>query len=255
MRRVACRGSPFAFVSLLVHLAACSAQAQESTAQQIHDRIAAIMARTGRLRLPSGDTTVTWRRDGGPVLYHTTAQNAHGMHAGMLRNDNFVGVNEVLTDGTTPVSFSATWMQGDSVLLNDRGARTDSLLVIEGRVKRTYPVPDIAWTVADIGMEELLIPIMRRLASGPASHPIAVYRPFKQRWDTLTVQVTRDEDGLRVTFLGEPQKPVMFIASTGEMLRIIHAAGGSERRPLENSRLYLAYLTLREREDRRDPAH
>lgn len=254
MRRVAVRGIRFVFVSLLAHLAACSAQSQALTAQQIHDRIAAIMARTGGLQLPSGDTTVTWLSDQGPILYHTTARNADGLHVGMLRNDNFVGVNEVVTDGTTPVRFIATWMQGDSVLLNDRGARTDSLFVVEGRAQRAYRLPDIAWTVADIGMEELLIPIMRRLASGPASHPIAVYRPFNQRWDTLFVQVARDEDGLRVTFLGEPEKPVMFIASTGEMLRIVGAAGGTERRPLENSRLYKAYLTIRERADRVNPA-
>lgn len=230
-------------IGLLLAGAAPSLSAQGLTDKEIHDRIAGVIAERAPRALPVGDTSVTWTR--GPILYHTVRVRDDVVRSGFLRNDSLLGLASVWWRNGAPVSFEVSWRRRDSVLFSLTGKVRGKVLRLRGARSDSVPVPSLPWAIADYGSEEHLVPLLKRL--GPRSEPwtVAVYRPFGRKWDTLQVRLTSGPEGsLRVREPMRRDSATWMIAATGELLRVLRHSDSTERRPLENTRLYPLYRRL-----------
>jgi hypothetical protein len=231
-------------VALLLALASPALAQSPLTPQEVHDRVTAIITRRATVSLPSGDTTVTW--NGGPVLYHITAQAPDGISSAMLRNDSLLGLATVrwATDG--PIAFDVSWRAGGVAAAEIHGRRTDSLLTITGTRQASLRVPTVPWAVADFGMEEQLAPLLHQLPADHIIRTVAIYRPFGGRWDTLTVRLTQGlEDAYYLENIAGRDTTVSVFTSRGVLVQVVKKWTDQERRPLESSRLYSDYCYFR----------
>jgi hypothetical protein len=156
-----------------------------------HDRVAQLMQEISSRPLTPGDTFLTWNpRPGG--LFHTVRVTDTTVAASLLRGDGMIGTMAVRLTRSRPRSFDVVWTMRDSVTgktLPDReshGVVVGDSLRISGTKPQVTAIPSGMWAVADFGMEESLIPLLRGLPSG-GSRRVAVFRPWHARWDTITV--------------------------------------------------------------------
>lgn len=160
-------------------------QANTSSPQELHNLIVARVFAVAPRPLPSGDTLVSWYQQ--PVLFHIVQRAPERVSEAMLRSDGLVGTAEVAFQDGHPTSATVLWTQEDSVATDVQlRVRGDSLLVT-GTTKARWLLPSGAWAIADYGMEDLIVPVLRGLPPPPAPQQIIAYRPFAARWDTLTV--------------------------------------------------------------------
>ena len=187
---------------------------------------AAVLTRT----LPAGDTSYTYTS--GPVVLHTTHRTGEVLESSLTRNDGLVGTALAVTDHGLPSQFQALWTTpGDadvSALVSLHGDSVD----LGGTRTGSWHRPTGPWAVADEGMEEQLIPILRTLTdTQPTKLP--VLRPYFARWDTLRVVAKTLDGGARVfvTSSGGPSTRVAIVAdSNGDLLTVERATDPPSRR-------------------------
>jgi hypothetical protein len=231
-----------AAVVMLCAPSLAAAQGSPSDPKAFHDTVVAVMGRIASRPMTPGDTFVTWSPNPGSML-HTTAIEPTRARTSLLRLDGMLGTAETRWRGTTPESFESIWTRrggkgadGDSAV-NVRGTVVNGALdVTAGTVRRQYPLPTGEWTVADIGMEELMVPMLLAYPSSERGHDIVVFRPYHLRWDTLSVTV-RVSDGLRTAETCEKSgtHELMAISKDNQLLWVWRFNTVSERRPLETS--------------------
>jgi hypothetical protein len=214
------------------------------TPQEVHDRVTAIILRRATVPLPAGDTTVSW--NGGPILYHISVRTADGISSAMLRNDSLLGSATVRWAEGTPVAFDVTWRAAEAVAVEVHGRRNDSLFTIAGTSSATFRIPTLPWAVADYGMEEQLVPLLRQLPADNTVHAVAIFRPFGGRWDTLTVKLTQGlEEAYYLETISKADTVVSVFTNAGVLVQVVKKHTNQERRPLERSRLYSDYCYFR----------
>jgi hypothetical protein len=231
-----------AVVLVLCAPSLAAAQGSPSDPKAFHDTVVAVMGRLASRPMTPGDTFVTWSPNPGGLL-HTTAIEAMRARTSLLRLDGMLGTAETRWRGATPEGFESVWTrrggkgaEGDSAA-NVRGTVAKGMVdVTAGTLRRQYPVPAAEWTIADIGMEELMIPMLLAYPSSERSHAIAVFRPYHLRWDTLAVTV-RVTDGLRTAEFCDKfgTHDLMAISTDNQLLWQWRFDDVSERRPLETS--------------------
>lgn len=236
------RYSALIVLSLLAP-AVLDAQAPLS-AQEIHDRITTIIRHRATRPLPSGDTAVVWYN--GPTLYEITAYSPTGTSTSLLRNDSLIGTEEVQWDGPRPRSFEVTWTAGGTVDLHLAGALEDTMLVVTGTRSRKYHIPRIPWTVADFGMDALLGHLASKLPEGAPAVPVAIYRPYVDRWDTLLVSLTTGlEESKYLQTVDGPDTTTFVFNPGGALVQVARSKTGDELRPLEMTARYSDYCYFR----------
>ena len=221
-----------------------NAQTSAPTARQIHDRVGEILASAAIRSLPTGDTLVTWGRQG-PILYHTISVSPSAVSSSLVRNDPFAGVLRTTWTGGQPSGFSVQWRQGDRTLADFVGTIRNGNLVVSGSRTDSLPIPMSTWAIADHGMDEHLVPAVLALRADGAIHPITVLRPFAMKWDTVWVTITRQHGLLNIVLNADAKVATRLrLTDAGRLLHASQLDGSSELRPLEFTPLASEYGRL-----------
>lgn len=236
MKRVAA-----AFVTFCLVTGRLSAQAM--SAQEIHDRVAQVIAEVSGGHLPAGDTSVSWRPDS-PILYHTAQQMGAVIRTGMARNDGLVGTLESQWGPTEVTGFTSRWSRGDSIEVAWTGTVTTDGIRVQGpRGDSLLARPQMRWLVADYGMEDQFMPLFATLHVSDSVR-VAVLRPYQLKWDTVTVIVSGPAEAKRVLLKQGPPAPLELLLAPDATILRIGRGTEFERRPLETSARYRQYQAL-----------
>lgn len=231
----------------LVTATGIAAQTPTQT-RAFHDRAVSIIREMSNRPLTPGDTFLTWAPEPGRLI-HTVAVDARGTRSSLLRGDGMIGTAIVQWSRGHPSTFDVQWTTRDSSTgkakpdVVSRGVFVRDSLRITGSKPDVVAIPSGLWAVADYGMEEALIPVIRSLAATGHSQIVSVFRPWHGRWDTVSVAV-HDTAGLRVVELqGIDKLHELEVLTTGDaLLWIVRFDQPEERRPLEDTRRYSEYL-------------
>lgn len=83
------------------------------------------------------------------------------------------------------------------------------------------------WAIADYGMEELLVPAFDQVTTAPG--PLAVFRPYPMKWDTLLVRADPPTRNWRVVRWTANRRAIL--ESRIHSTRAVGAAIAKARRP------------------------
>jgi hypothetical protein len=220
--------------------------------RQVHDVATALIRQMANRPLMPGDTLLTWNPDPGGLI-HTVAVDSAGVRSSLLRADGMIGTADVRWTKDRPTRFDVQWTMRDSATgrsIPDRdvhGVVDGGMLRISGSKPASLRIPAGQWAVADFGMNEQLIPLLRTLPANGAPLVVSVFRPWHGRWDSVTVTV-RDTASVRVGEVVGTDKlhEVMVITARGDLLSIVRYDQPAERRPLEGSMRYREYMAQRD---------
>lgn len=234
------------FRALLPSLAAASLCVSSACAQhapvgaQQHDALVAALREAAPRPLPIGDTLLTWAKPG-LVLFHTVQVTPSHIETALLRNDRMLGTATGEWEGATWMAARGEWRAGDFVTLAWSAQRAPGGLRLRARRDTLVALPTLPWAVADYGMDDQLVPLLRALPGTGAQAQLAVFRPFAARWDTLTV-TARDTAGVRVVTLVErgEAREVWALLSSGGIVAARQSTG-AERRPLDGSPAFVRW--------------
>jgi len=229
----------------------CLAQSPTEVSE-FHDRVVELIQEVSSRPLTPGDTFLTWNPKPGGLI-HTIRVTDTTAAATLLRGDGMIGTAAVRLVRNRPASFDVVWTTRDSATgkaLPDReshGVVVGDSMRISGTKPQVTSIPPGRWAIADFGMEELLIPLLRDLPIG-GPHRVAVFRPWHGRWDSISVQV-RDTAGVRFVderqgiALGDAKQTheVVILNAQGDLLAIVRFDQADERRPLEGSARWAEY--------------
>lgn len=139
--------------------------------------------------LPQGDTSVTVA--GAKVLLtHTVARTREAVESGVSRDDGLLGTARSEFDADLPRVYRVRWTRADTSISLQVQRRGSSRLQVTGTRTATVPIPrNTRWAVADLGMEEHLVPALRTVPQGTRGLPVAVFRPYSDRWDRMQLSV------------------------------------------------------------------
>jgi hypothetical protein len=235
----------FLAFALLLHARAAIAQVPQLTEQEVHDRIVAVIARNAIRPLPPGDTFVTWSP--GPVLYSTVQRTDTSVWSSLVRNDAMQGTALAKWRDGVQHAVHVLWTRRDSTLLEIAIQVTAQGITLSGRRDSVMPQPSIPWAVADYGMEDQLLPLVTASTFSTTPQRVLAFRPYTQKWDTLSVTVARPEGATVVTVTAPDGEHFFWLVSPdGALIRITRDRHlDSERRPLEKTWRVRDYLRLR----------
>ncbi len=176
------KGLPAAVIGLWFAVSPPPAASQSPTMspQEFHDRIVAIIVRRAPKDMPEGDTTITWNRT--PILYHIVQSTAHSLRSGFLRNDSLVGIAAATWGADGVHEFDVRWTAADSLAMHLHAVREGPSVVLTGVRTDTLSVPSLPWAIADFGMDEHLVPMLRQLPPDSTFQRVVIYRPWGGKW-------------------------------------------------------------------------
>ena len=234
-------------IAAAVIVVACRSQAPEpeTRAQYVHDHIAAIIARSATRSIAVGDTFVGWWPN--PVLYTTVHRSGDTVESSLVRVDSLVGTARSIWSHGRQKKVSVLWTQRDSTLLQFDLTTDNETLHIASSKDTILPAPAIPWAIADYGMDDQLLPLIQELARQADAQRIAIFHPFANKWDTVTVTRRHAEQALVVDIANGPgDTDHWIITHDGVLVRITRDKYPNlERRPLELTARMSDYLKLR----------
>jgi hypothetical protein len=150
---------------------------------------AAVPARAvADVRAASGDTSLTMVGEE-QVQVHAVARARDRVESSLSRKDGLAVAAHSEFDADLPRSYEVRVTRGDSTV-DLRVRRRGNRLQVEGTEVAAVPIPrNTRWAVADVGMDEHLLPVLRTLPEGTSGLPLAVFRPSIYRWDRLSASV------------------------------------------------------------------
>ncbi len=178
-------------------------------------------------RSPQADTSLTMV--GEQVLVtHTVARTRDGVESGMRRGDGLTGTARSEFDLDLPRHYAVKLAGADREVALDverRGGR----LHVSGTRTELVPIPrNVRWAVADVGMEEHLIPALRTIPEGTRGLPVAVFRPSAGRWDQLHASVYQVAGATLIQLSTDAGDASRFLVTeTGDLLYAEAQAHGS----------------------------
>ena len=140
----------------------------------------------------------------------------------MARADGWVHTaSERFADGR-PLSFHEVWTDAPNgnPATRDVERRGDSLIVRKDGRDSTMAIPAVTWAVADVSMQEFLIPVLLTLPRDSSEHPLAVFRPYFRKWDIFRARAWQ-ANGVYWMLLapGAPEAPqVLIVSKDGDLL-------------------------------------
>lgn len=178
--------------------------------------------------LPQGDTSVTMV--GEQVLVtHTVARTRDAVESAMRRGDGLTGSARSEFDQDLPRHYAVKLARADTAVTLDV-ERHGGRLRISGTRTETVSIPrNVRWAVADVGMEEHLIPALRTIPEGTRGLPVAVFRPYSGRWDQLQASVYLVAGATLIQLKSETGDASRFLVTeNGDLLYAEAQAGGAE---------------------------
>lgn len=220
--------------------------------RDVHDRATVLIREMASRPLTVGDTLLTWNPDPGGLI-HTVAVDSGGARSSLLRGDGMIGIADVRWSGARPLRFTVEWTTRDSITgrsIPHReaiGVAEQGSLRVKGTKSDSLPLPPGPWAVADFGMNEQLVPLIRTLTTSSTPQLISVFRPWHGGWDSVTVVIRDTADVRTVELLGtDKAHEVMVLTAHGDLLWMIRYDQPAERRPLEGSSRYNEYVAKRD---------
>lgn len=193
-------------------------------------RISAERAQVLSRPLPGTDSS--WTVTSAPVLLHTVGVLGQAIESGLARNDGSVGTALAETDAARPVQYQALWTSPGAADTTSLVSVRNDTVVASGTTSGRWPAPPMPWTIADEGMEEQLVPVLRTLADSQVTK-VPAFRPYAGRWDTLTARALRLPGGARLFVLsrgGPDTRVAILVDSTGALLTVEKATDPPTRR-------------------------
>ena len=227
-------------------LAAAPIAAQPTPAQlhAFHDQAVQIIATASAGQLPAGDTLVTWHNK--PILWHTAAVWPDSVKAGLVRSDSMVGVASTIWRNNVPTRFSARWTEPGKATIDRRGVVAQGRIAISGSRDTTLRLPSSAWGVADVGMDDQLLPLLRTMPPSAEALRLIVLRPYSLTWDTLAVTSARRGEVQVISVRSGSQPNRLFVIYEGKLVWLRDIAQQNERRPLEGTAAYRQFVRARQ---------
>jgi hypothetical protein len=194
-----------------------------------------VSAELGRLMtrdLAGADTTATLV-DRAAYSLHVATVAGDTVRSAFARRNGTVGTVTARYTGGHPRWYEALWTDSAGSTRRQVLDVAAGRLVVGGGPDGTDAVeaiPATDWAVADVGMDELLGPVLVALPADTAPQPFAVYRPLLGRWDTGTVAVRRLPGGLSARFrtAADPHPMTLVFGDDGVLL--FGAADDPDRR-------------------------
>lgn len=189
---------------------------------------AALAAQAPARTLPRSDTSVTMNGEK-VLLTHVVARSREAVESGLEREDGLHGTARSEFDLDLPRRYDVLWTTADTSIalqVQRRGGR----LQVSGARTATVPIPrNVRWAIADLGMDEHLIPALRTIPLGTQGLPLAVFRPYSDRWDRLTVSVLGVAGATLIQLQSETGEVGRFLVTeTGDLLYGESLAVGAE---------------------------
>ena len=178
--------------------------------------------------LPPGDTSVTLAGEK-VVFTHTVARTRQAVESGVSRDDGLLGTARSEFDADLPRVYKVLWTNADTSIALQVQRRGSSRLQVTGTRARTVDIPrNTRWAVADLGLEEHVIPTLRTLPQGTRGLPLAVFRPYSDRWDRMQVSVYDVAGATLYQLLAETGETIRYLVTeTGDLLYAeVQAPGG-----------------------------
>ncbi|HEV8264432.1 MAG TPA: hypothetical protein VGQ06_05730 [Gemmatimonadales bacterium] len=188
----------------------------------VHQLIDAVRARLLARPLPQRDTLITTRR-GSRVLLHTSERGGDTVQAALARNDGLLGTARLELDRRArPRRYEAVWTDSTPEVGRQIVERWGDTLLLSGQFSRRYEVPDSAWTIADHGLPELLVPVLLSLPADSLGHRLRVFRPYLNVWDEGRAALRRLPEGfLALVQMARDTVPTVYlIGPQGDLLLV-----------------------------------
>lgn len=188
----------------------------------VHQLIDTARARLLARPLPHRDTLITTRR-GSRVLLHTSERGGDTVHAALARNDGLLGTARLELDRRArPRRYEAVWTDSTPEVGRQIVERWGDTLLLSGQFTRRYQVPDSAWTIADHGLPELLVPVLLSLPADSLGHRLRVFRPYLNVWDEGRAALRRLPEGfLALVQMARDTVPTVYlIGPRGDLLLV-----------------------------------
>ena len=153
-----------------------------------------------------------------------------------------LGIARSVWGDAGPLRFSSRWFVKDSADRELDGEIRGDSIRIQGAKDTVFVRPKGIWAVADFGMDEQLIPVLRKLKPGRKLQLMSVLRPYHARWDSLQVSV-QDLGALRVASVwsGQKEHELIVFDRRAALLWQRRTDVATERRPLEGTERYREY--------------
>jgi hypothetical protein len=234
------------FLVILGALPPCQGAAHAQAAQldparrdEFHQHVAELLGAQSRIR-SAGDTSISWT-ERGPILYFTTRRSGDTLSSTLAREDGLVGSAVTTWADASQTSFHITWTRRDSIEVDMDGVvRGHELVLVRGGRDTAMALPTLPWVVADYGLEDQQVPLFRALA--PSGARVAVFRPYRMKWDTVTITGRVIGEYLVIEAEQGPKVRETYILDDGARLLLLRRRDVvMERRPLEDTPLFDAY--------------
>jgi hypothetical protein len=167
---------------------------------------------------PQPDTSVTMV--GEQVLVtHTVARTRDGVESGIRRGDGLTGTARSEFDVDLPRHYVVKLAKADTSVALDVERRGGRLRVSGTRTELVDIPRNVRWAVADVGMDEHLIPALRTIPEGTRGLPVAVFRPSAGRWDQLHASVYQVAGAMLIQLLSDSGDASRFLVTdSGDLL-------------------------------------
>lgn len=220
------------------------AAAQDIRPEEVHDRLVAMLQANAHRPIAAGDTFVTWNPR--PVLFTTVWASADSVSSSLVRADGLVGTADVRWQRGRPVAGRVAWTKPDSVALTFAFESGAQLAITRNGDADTLPLPEGFWAVADYGMEDQLLPVVREIGRIGGRHRVSVYRPYPGKWDRLFLEVRGIQGGQSVEIVDTEGKTSWWLLTEDGALVSIRRSEDAEyvRTPLINTDRFRDYLRL-----------
>jgi len=218
----------------------------EATPEVLHARGVAILQLFSGGSVPAGDIFVTWTPK--PDLYTTVSRTDSAVASRLIRSDGLVGIAEATWQAGRQRAVRIRWTKGPATLMELDVRFEAGVIHLAGARDTALQAPSLPWAVADSGMEDQLLPLIR--ASDAEAHEVrmAVYRPYQSKWDTVSVVCRRTQGATLVTETAPDGEHFFWtITADGALVRLTRDRNpGFERRPLELTQRMAEYARLRQ---------
>ncbi len=242
-------------VAVLVVLAGCGsapppapvapAQGEELSPELIHARGVGIL-RCGMCRpIPAGDTLVTWSPK--PDHYTTVSRTDSTVASSLVSTDGVIGTAEAVWQGSRQREVRIRWTRSSATLMELDVRFEAGVIHLAGARDTAFQAPSLPWAVADYGMEDQLLPLIRAASADTRRLRLAIYRPYQSKWDTITIVCRRKQGATLVTETAPDGEHFFWtVTADGALVRITRDRNrGFERRPLELSERMADYVRLK----------
>jgi hypothetical protein len=221
------------------------AQANEESPDVIHARAAAILSCGVCPPISAGDTFVTWTPK--PDLYTTVSRTDSTVASSLVSTDGVIGTAQAVWQGGRQREVRIRWTRTSATLMELNVRLEAGVIHLAGARDTAFRAPSLPWAVADYGMEDQLLPLIRGAGVHARHLRVAIYRPRQERWDTVSITCRRTQ-GATLATVTEPDGEHFFwtITADGALVWITRDRNrGFQRRPLELNNRVADYVRLR----------